>query len=40
MTARTERHLAAVGKPSVRLRVVGWALAGEGRKGMPMGGTA
>jgi len=44
MSACTERHPAAVEKPSVRLRVaggaVGWGLAGEGQKDMPKGGTA
>jgi len=39
MTACTERHPAAVDKPSVRFRVaggaVGWGIAGEGQKGMP-----
>jgi len=38
MTACTERHPAAVDKPSVRLRVAGGAvrrdLAGEGQQGM------
>jgi hypothetical protein len=38
MTACTDRHPAARGKPSVRLwvagGVVGWGLAGEGQKGM------
>jgi hypothetical protein len=44
MSERTERHLAAPDKPSVRLRVaggaVGWGLAGEGHEGMPKVGTA
>jgi predicted carbohydrate-binding protein with CBM5 and CBM33 domain len=44
MTACTERHSAAVDKPSARLRVaggaVGWGLAGEGRKGMTREGAA
>jgi len=39
MTNCTERHPAAVDKPSVRLwavgGAVGWGLAGEGQTGMP-----